>query len=65
MTIFMEDGTEESVEGIKMEPLSSPIVDADIEKGPLVVSEHIQSPQERFLKAAKEIAGGPQPQEPS
>jgi hypothetical protein len=54
VTIFMSDGTEETVE-ITTNPLSPPIVDADPIKR-LNGSEPAQSPQDRFFAVAKEIA---------
>lgn len=55
VTIFMNDGTEETVE-ITAHPLPSPIVDADPAKR-VNGSGRAQSPEEKFFAVAKEIAG--------
>lgn len=55
VTIFMSDGTEETVE-ITTNPLPPPVVDADPIKR-LNGSGSAQSPQDRFFAVAKEIAG--------
>ena len=56
VTILMTDGTEQRVELQTNNALSSPIVDATVQKGISVLPELIQNPQDKFFIAAREIA---------